>query len=751
MKYLIALFIILLSPYTIKAQQYYALSGYIYDKDNKESLIGATVFDSHTGHYSVTNQSGYYNISISAQTDSLVVSCLGYAQKCIHVSHEAKELNVFLDRVQLELSAAFVDGSKPQNVRKGTLDIYPMDIKLALTPFGVLDPMKTVQMQPGIIATSEAKSDLSVRGGGPDQNLILLDGIPIYDANHLFGFVSIFDTDAIKKISIFKRGFPARYGGRLSSIVDISTKDGNKMNYEGRVSVGLLSAEVEVEGPIAKGKTSFFITARRSLADVLLIPIMNSIDDEESKNELYYYDISVKIHNKVNSSSAFSIMFYHGEDLFSECSDKDILQRWRWGNTLGSIRYDQAIGRSLFWENRFSISSYRNVMDCYNASSVLDKMNYYSRIQDIIASTDMVYGLGKSTSSIKFGGQYCHHQFNANGIIDSDEVSVYSEADWRKDNLSLTGGLCLGLFLVGGKNYRFVEPRITIGYNMKDNLSVGFSYDSMHQPIHMLSGNSVLLQSDVWVPSTTNISPACSNQFSLSLDYQNPEILDLCVEGFLKRMKGVIDYVDGAALACLVSGWEDTVVSGLSRSYGMEISVSKTVGHVDARVAYTLSRTDRKHDGINDGKWFPEKYDRRHVLYAEIRHRINSKVDFKANWSFLSGNVLTIPMMTFVGAKIPDYPFPLDEMLQLDSRNNFRLPSNHHLDINFIWTPNPDKKRHGTWNLGIYNVYCHSNPYRVYPEEGISYDEKGEKRKTWTLKQISLFPLLPSISYSYKF
>lgn len=768
------------------------INGTVTDIKTKEILIGANINHNESSSNASTNSYGFYSLNLPKGTIRLSCSYMGYDY--VEFDFELirdTTINIQLSPRITQLSEVIVHSNRGSRVDNGLGKVnVPMSIvKNTPTFFGESDLMKSLQFIPGVQNTSEGKSDLTIRGGSPDQNLILLDGIPIYNADHAFGFLSIFNTEAIKNVTLYKSGYPARFGSRLSSVVDINTKDGNKETFRGSATLGLLAANVNFEGPIVKDKTSFFLSARRSLIDLYLVGLQNQINSDDSRNDrtnFNFYDINAKIHHKIGDRMSLYALVYHGRDKLmnktgqnddpnGEISNSVSRQDWKWGNTIYAIRLNSVVASNMFLNTTFAYNSYRYQTTIgssytYDNKNIINALDYSSGVKDYSVSVDYEY-IPSSRHYLRSGLQFVYHQFrpeilNINSTetevtdqsimpfrdIRSNEYSFYIEDEWNiTKSLRMNMGIRLSSFGVNNVTYNALDPRVSLRYMLTKNLSIVAEYTHMEQYIHLLSNNSLLLQTDLWVPSTALIKPMRSRQFSFGINTFITPQLTFSVGSYYKNMNNVLEYKDGASFSGTSSGWENKVESGIGRSYGIEFALEKNTGKTTGSLSYTLSKSERRFEGINYGEWFPSKYDRRHNVNVMIMQNINSKIDFILNWVFSSGNMMTIPLMSAVTPDIPYYPANLDELNQLDHRNNYRMPTFHRLDIGINYTHKKRENRYGIWSFSIYNVYNRLNTFKIYVETDVARNVTGELVYTKKLKQVSLFPIMPAISYTYKF
>lgn len=771
--------------------QNYTISGYINDKATKEILIGATVFDVISGKGASTNNYGFYTLTLSAGEVDVRFQSVGYLvyEEDFHLTKDTV-IHISLSQTISELEEVVVTARQSSVNTKHGATLIPIE-KIRNTPalFGESDLMKSLQYIPGVQNATEGKSDLTVRGGSPDQNLVLLDGNPLYNINHLFGFLSVFNTDALKNVTLYKSAFPARFGGRLSSVVDINTKDGNKEKIGGSVTAGLLAAKFNIEGPIVKDKTSFTLSARRSYADLFMGKFQEWMDEESnSRDNFYFYDLNAKLHHKFDDKTSFYVVAYNGKDSYkNRMREKDIPgertnsisnQEWRWGNTILATRFNRSLTANLFMNanlsyNRYAYRTYIddkfNFIEDEEERSVQNMLRYDSGIRDYTGSLEWEY-VPSPSHYVRAGTQFILHHFrpeafhfseNAenqspifpSAMIKTTETALYVEDEWRPvKQLTLNGGLRFSTFHAKGKTYTTVDPRFSARYLLNENSSVKVGYSRMQQYIHLLSNNSLFFQTDLWVPVTDKVRPMNSSQYSLGVHQSVHKQFDFSVETYYKTMQNVIEYKDGASFSGSPISWEDKVEAGKGRSYGVEFSLEKRSGRLTGTAAYAWSKTERQFNEINDGEWFPARFDRRHTANIYLSYSLNRKIDFTTQWTYTSGDMMTIPLMTVVTPDIPDAMGGLDELTQLDHRNNYRMPAYHRLDIGMNYTRKKDRSaRYGVWNFSIYNLYNRMNAFKLYVETDVNKDASGRNIYTKRLRKITLFPVLPSFSYTYYF
>lgn len=799
---------IILKKKTIKrAPRRFTISGYLTDKSSQETLIGANIFENNHREGTTTNAYGFYSITLPEGKSNLAFSYIGYES----TNKELELLKDTLINIELKsntlLQEVVIEGSRQEtglkSTQMGAIDIPIEHIKNTPTLLGEADVMKTLQLMPGVQAGAEGSAGIYVRGGSPDQNLILLDGVPVYNVDHLFGFFSVFTPEAVKKVSLFKSSFPARFGGRLSSVIDVRTNDGDMNRYHGSLSIGLLSSKINFEGPIIKNKTSFNISARRSYLDVLANPFMS----KDEKIAYYFYDINAKINHRFSDRSRLFISFYKGEDQFKHKlnenynngyvpeSKNDFVNKtsFYWGNTIAAIRWNYIFNNKLFSNTTVSYNRYQFNLRNFNIENSKNKdyistsrydSKYQSGIKDLAYNLDFDYHPIPS-HHIRFGTNYLYHQFrpevmtnaseeNDNGIINKElyttqnnpsifahEISAYLEDDFNvTDKLSVNAGVNLSSFFVQQKKYYAIQPRLSTRYELSKDLALKGSYSRTCQYTHLLTSSSLSLPTDLWVPITKNIKPMTADQYCLGTYYQGLKNWEFSVETYYKKMNNVLDYKDGSNFVGISTGWEDNVEMGKGRSYGIEFLAQKTAGKSTGWISYTLSKSDRifPGKGINNGIRFPYKYDRRHNLNLVFNHKFSDRIDICSSWTYYSGGSITISEEEF--AIIRPYnkineTHTNEPKASIESENyvskkcNYRLPATHYLNVGINFHK---KTKHGmrTWNISVYNVYNMMNPTFVVKQYETTNINGKEVRKPY-INKITALPCIPSITYTYKF
>ena len=773
------------------------VSGTVIDAATGETLIGATVLDTASGKGTVTNAYGRYTLTLrGTATASLRVSYVGYTTQTHSVDlSQNRQLNIALrPSVQLDEVQIVADRvGSPRMSQMSAIEVPVEQLKLVPVIFGETDVLKAIQLLPGVQSGTEGMSGIYVRGGGPDQNLFLLDGIPLYNVNHLGGFFSAFNGDAVKNVTLYKGSFPAHFAGRISSVLDIATNDGNDKEWHGGGSIGLMSAKLSIEGPIIKERTTLSATLRRTYGDLLLQPIIMAIVATETNGEgsanagYYFYDLNAKLTHKFSDRSRLYATWYSGDDEAymrvrvdeSAFDDKEYLKlSYRWGNLATAVRWNYELTQKLFMNLTGSYTRYRNrlslgLVEQWREQGQLHsdeiEMGINSGINDIAARADFDYA-PLPEHAIKFGAGATYHtfvpqvqaariQYTGEPSIDTSfgesrvhaiETNIYAGDDWSiTEALKVNAGVVLSGFSVEDRFYPSVQPRISGRMMLSDDISVKAGYSYMTQYMHLLSNTNISLPTDLWVPVTARIRPMKSHQVAAGVFYNWRSLVDFSVEGYYKTMDNLLEYKPGSTFLGSSVGWEDMVCAGRGWAYGIEFLAQKSVGQLTGWVGYTWSRTMRQFDTpgqeLNDGKPFPAKYDRIHDISITLQYKPDDTFDAGVTWVYSTGNTATIAMQQISD----DGTNYWNSINYVDSRNNFRLPAYHRMDVSVNFHK---KKRHGvrTWNISIYNLYNRQNPFIIYPVGVERYDGQGTTYST-KLMQRSLFPMMPSVAYIYKF
>lgn len=795
--------LLLLLPFIGFTQKKITISGFVKEQGSQEQLPGVNVFVSDTPYGAVTNTYGFYSLTIpSGDSAILAFSFVGYSkiEKSIALDKDI-QLNILLSTVtQLEevvVSARRQEDYVSRTAQMSQIEIPIQQIKKIPAFFGEKDVLKVLQLMPGVQKGTEGQTGLYVRGGGPDQNLIILDDAVVYNANHLFGFFSIFNSDALKSVELTKGGFPARYGGRLSSVLEMNLKEGSKEKLHGEGGIGLISSRLTLEGPISKGKSSFLISGRRTYIDALAAPLIarqQRGDDSQVKPGYYFYDLNAKINFDLGKTDKIYASGYFGRDKFS-VSEMSSTTNTRagldWGNATATLRWNHLLSQKLFLNTsliysnfNFGVSSYSKDMNSEGSISDEFSLQYDSRIRDLGIKSDFDF-YPSPKHAVKFGLLATFHKFVPSALaiqgsfidipiersvqpVRTLESGLYIEDTWQAlDALKMNAGFRVSSFQTETKNYIRPEPRFSAALRLARDFSFKTSYAHMNQYVHLLSNTGLGLPTDLWVPTTDRVAPQQSKQVAIGLakDIENPA-LTFTLEGYYKRMNNILNYKEGASFLS-ISGenanelsWEDNVTAGDGWSYGAEFLVHKKSGKFSGWIGYTLSWTKWQFPELNFGKVFYPRYDRRHDLSVVGIYELNKKITLSATWIYGTGNALTLPLASYTGISDNFYTRSNQgvasstlwrgrQVNEYGEKNSFRAEPYHRMDVAIQF--HKKKKRHERiWEFGLYNAYNRRNPFFYDIAEETSTSGSVTTTKT-TLKRYSLFPVLPSFSYNFKF
>ncbi len=773
----------------------YTVSGYVKDAQTGEALIGATVFLPETRKGLSTNEYGFFSITLSGSIQKIRFSFIGYRTEILTIDLSLDQSMQVLLEPTIELQGVeIIDSVTDASVESTQTSMHYIPLKkIEKLPvlLGERDLMRTIQLLPGIQSGCEGGTGLYVRGGSPDQNLILLDGVPLYNVNHLLGFFSVFNGDAINSARITKGGFSARHGGRLSSVLDVRMKEGNMHELHGSGSIGLISSRINLEGPIEKGKSSFIFSARRTYLDVIAKPFMalaSTISESSSTTGGYFFhDLNLKMNHKFSDKSRLYFSSYYGDDKFTmnqtytnnyssfyENVEEQIMKgKIRWGNLLSVLRWNYQINPSLFSNTTVSFSKYRFNTQGKNedirklagqTSSSKFVSEFDSGIYDFSVKSDFDY-LPHPDHYIKFGFGNIYHTFVPGGFqgevtededsfafnmqeqkLNSFEYHAYVEDDFKLGALwKVNAGLHFSGFAYSEKAFHHLQPRLAARYLITDKSSIKASYSRMVQYMHLLTNPTTGMPMDLWVPATKNAPPEFSDQISLGYNQQLSSAFHFRTELFYKTMNNIIEYQDGSSYFGYAVNWEKKIEIGKGKSYGCELFLEKTTGKTSGWIGYTLSWSKRQFENINMGKEFPYRYDRRHDLSVVITHKFNDRIDAGLTWVYGTGEAITLGFEKYAPMYLLHYPVTWNDyqkVIHIDGRNNFRMPAYHRLDLGVNFSK---QKRWGkrTWSFGLYNAYSRQNPFFLF----VKHNGNG----TTQLQQLSVFPVIPSFSYSFKF
>ena len=770
-----------------------------------ETLPGVLIYEPNSETSTLSNSYGFYSLTFPTTDSSRVIFlCTGYSSDTLQITENADisydarlQKGFLLDGVQVTAKK-----HNTEVIQMSNISIDAKDVKAIPVLLGEKDVFKTLLLMPGVQSGTEGSSGIYVRGGGPDQNLVILDEATIYNANHLLGFFSIFNGDAIKSVELIKGGFPARYGGRLSSVIDITMKDGNKESYHGEGGIGILSSHVMVEGPIAKNKASFMISGRTTYADLLMAPIMK-IAMEGGSAGYYFFDLNAKFNCNIGKKDKLFLSAYFGRDKFhlaeNYSSTEDLYKETNkmglfWQNATATLRWNHLFNNKVFANLSFIFNDYK--MDIYNKYKSDDytegyhdiyqfNMEYNSGIRDYTLKYDLTL-LPDAINHIRIGANIIYHESCPSAFSCKEdtfslrnvqkelglEYSIYAEDEINIHNkFRISPGIRLVCFSVPGKTYFSPEPRIALSYNIIPNLAIKASYAMMSQSMLLLSTSTIGLPTDLWVPITADVKPQRSHQVAAGIHYDlhKPD-LSFSIEGYYKKMNDIIAYTEGAsffldAIEGLIDPsaqkkWSDNVTSGQGWSYGVEFLVRKNVGKFTGWVGYTLSWTEQQFDELNFGRKFFARYDRRHDVSIVLMYSPTSKINLSLAWTYATGNAVTLPTSYYPQIGIWDYitdnvnhtPSDYDNYYQYvenyGDKNNLRMKPFHHLDIGVQFIKPHKKNWQSIFEVSIYNVYNHKNAFFYFI--GNTYDE-ATNTSHQVLKQVCIFPIIPTFTYHFKF
>lgn len=784
------LFFFLLNALPALAQQKFTLSGYVRDAGNGETLLGASVYlPNNKSIGTSTNLYGFYSITMPTGTYTVEVSFLGYnTQQATVTLTQNQTLNIDLleSGVIFEDAVVITSTRQDQNVKDtdmGRMDLSIETIKSLPALGGEVDVIRAIQLMPGVKGSGDVSSGLYVRGGGPDQNLVLLDEAVVYNIGHLFGFFSVFNSDAIKNNTLYKGSMPAEYGGRLSSVLDVTMKDGNNKTFGVAGGIGNIASRLTIEGPIQKDKSSFLVSGRRTYADVLARPFLKGTDFEG--NGYYFYDLNLKANYRFSDKDRVFLSGYFGRDVFNFKSTDGFNLNMPWGNSTATLRWNHLFSSKLFMNATAVYNSYY-----FGANSSFDNFSskFYSGVRDWNGKLDFDY-FPSSKHEIKFGANYTYHTFTPYTVeavvgdtkINTDEqnkqnaheMAVYVRDEIEvTDKLSVNIGLRASAFQQVGPyktavvndegipidsisygqgepiaTYGGIEPRMNIRYSLTNTSSLKAGVTVANQYIHLVSNSTALLPTDLWVPSTKVVKPQRGVQYSLGY-FQNfaDNMYEVSVETYFKTLNNQIEFSENYVpeLNALI---ENSFVFGKGRAYGLELFAQKQKGKLTGWVGYTLSRTERTFPDISNGKTFPARYDRTHDLSVVAIYDISERWNLGATFVYNTGQAITLPNSFYM---IENWIYTEFDM----PRNSYRLKPYHRLDLSATYrlNKNPKAKFKSDLNISIYNVYSRFNPFFLYavPEvgEGITSTTGSINIK---LKQVSLFPIIPSLTWNFKF
>ncbi|MEO1711734.1 MAG: TonB-dependent receptor [Bacteroidota bacterium] len=762
-------FLIGLCLFTGVAQaQDFTISGYLTDMETGEELLYATVAVPSISAGVTTNEYGFYSLTLPAGNYEVVYSYVGYESQLKTVELQADQ------RIDLELSSGtlleevVVTSSQTEtelrSTEMSTATLDMAEAKLVPVIFGEQDVLKTIQLLPGVSSGGDGNSGFFVRGGDQDQNFILLDEAPVYNASHLLGFFSVFNSDALKDVKLYKGGIPAQYGGRLSSVLDVRMKNGNSKSWSASGGIGLISSRLTVEGPIQEDKGSIILSGRRTYADLLL----RAFNDDFAETSLYFYDLNAKANYKIGDKDRIYISGYFGEDVFQiDGAGLD------WGNITGTLRWNHTFSDKLFSNTSFIYSDYNYGFGVDNAGTEIDLA---SGIFDYNLKQDYFW-YPNINNSLQFGWNVVYHSFKPGdftAVTDEEttqtvsiegqqavETGIYLDNEQKLgDKWSIYYGLRLSTFSNLGaydvneyneedeiinttsyssgewyNTYANLEPRFSASYLLEEDKSIKFSANRMAQYLHLLSTSNSSSPTDIWIPSTPNVAPSLADQVAVGY-FQNfaDQKWEFSVEAYYKRLLDLVDYEDGAE-TFLNPDIEAELVFGEGRAYGAEFYLKKNTGKLTGWLSYTLSKSERQFDDINDGNWFSARQDRTNDLSIVAMYQLSPRWTLSSSFVYYTGDAVTFP--------VGKYEVDGETVTLYTERNGGRMPDYHRLDVGATWLLKDTDRYHSDLNFSIYNVYNQKNAFSIDFEE----NDLGETEAVKTY----LFGIVPSVTWNFTF
>lgn len=775
--------LLLWSANMLFSQAKITISGTVSDEDSGETLIGATVGIPSVTNGTTTNEYGFYSITIPQSNEETPVefSYVGFKSTTkMVIPKENLTLNVELGTgVDLEEVVVKANSYKEElnSTEMSVEKISTEEVKVIPALLGETDILKTIQLKPGIPSGGEGTTGLFVRGGGSDQNLIILDEAIVYNANHLFGFFSTFNTDAIKDLKVYKGGFPSQYGGRLSSVIDVRMKDGNNRKFSGAGGLGLITSRLTLEGPIQKEKSSFIVSGRRTYVDIFTRAINKRNEDDPDYNPIpdyYFYDLNVKANYQLDENDKLFVSGYFGRDKFG--FDGEFFDfNFDWGNATGTARWNHVFSPKLFANTTFTYSDYQ-----YNITSRITGFSFDvgSNVKDTNLKTDFYYA-PNNRHILRFGASLIYHRFGVGRLkagSDDGEVSFSAGQDFDglqfgayiadefevNDQLKINTGLRLSGFANDGTWYFRPEPRIAAKYSLNDRVTLKGSYARMHQYVHLVSTSGIALPTDVWYPSTERIKPQTSDQVALGFSWLIGNDLFLTNEYYFKYLSNQVGFVDWANLFAN-DQLEETFAIGKGYGYGLELGIEKKAGKLKGWIGYTLALIRRgkfetiKNQVFTTGPddWFLPRYDRRHDLSVVAMYELNRRITLSGTFIYGSGDRAWIPVGRFSFQDVNGVPLEFIVPDYGDQRNNIRLPYFQRTDFAIVYKFFP-KWGESDLTLSFFNVTNRRNPFFIYLEpefatQNIPGGGQGDVPTGVAAKQVSLFPILGSLTWNFKF
>jgi hypothetical protein len=791
-------FFTLLSLLTVFSQSKSTLSGYVTDSKNGEALIGVKVYISSTNQGAVTNNYGFYSLTVNSGKYTIEFRSGLYPSESREIDLTADvRLDIELGTNVKDLKEIVINAKKGENVNSTQMGQIQLDIeKIKTLPafMGEVDVIKTIQLLPGVSSVSEGGQGFYVRGGGPDQNLVMLDEGVVYNAAHLFGFFSVFNADAVKSVNLIKGGMPANYGGRMSSVLEVNMNEGNNKKFKVKGGLGAISSRLTVEGPLKKDKGSFIISGRRTYIDLIM---KAAIPDTSpfAGSSYYFYDFNAKFNYKITDKDRIFLSGYYGKDVFNfEDREGGFNAKMPWGNGIAALRWNHLFSNKLFMNLTSTFSDYQ-----FSFGSAQDEFRFelFSGVRDIGTKVDFSY-FPNSRHSIKWGADHIYHTFTPTSVsaqndsvvfntgvaqkLYSHETAFYALDDFElNDKIKINAGLRYSMYHHVGpftryikgdgistpdsaiqysrgdviKFYHGLEPRLSARFLLPDKSSIKAGYSYNYQYVHLTSLSAVSLPTDIWYPSTDKAKPEIGWQASIGYfrNFMN-DMFETSVEIYYKEMDNMIEYKEGAVPGDEVNDNTDNLlVYGKGWAYGIEFFIKKSVGKFTGWIGYTWAKTDRKFPDLNEGNLYPAKYDRRHDLSIVGTYKLNDRWTFSTSFIYATGNTLTLPSSWYVQEQ--------NLLFNYGARNSTRMAPYHRLDLSANWYSKDyktktdaqgneiqvKKKIKSNWAFSIYNVYNRANPFFLYVDNDGKFLNGDFKI---TVKQVSLFPIIPSVTWNFE-
>ena len=770
---------IILKPLKIRSNRSYTISGYVFDKNNGEKLIGATVFCRYNKRGTATNDYGFFTLTLPEDSLHLEIRYVGYKNYKEQTINKANSFKIISLEPRVDLKEIEIrdEGISKSEQKPNGFYFNLRGIKDIPSFMGETDILRAMQMVPGVQGAVESVGGINVRGGGTDQNLVLVDGVPVYNIVHVFGLFSIINPGAVNSIEIIKGGFSAKYNGRLSSILDIKLKDGNNQKISGKVNIGMLLSSATIEGPLLKNKSSFLVSFRRTYFDAFYQPIQyfsNRKNVNDYSGWYYFYDVNAKVNFKIGNRDKISVNYFSGVDrgritekqTFSDTVKFNHVKNLKWSTMISSARWDHILTDKVFMVTTIGITEYSTRFE--------DELNWETTIKPKVnlSSIDYTQTSGNrdlfiksifeinkiENHQIKTGADLIYHHYNTGTLnykakdanadqdtsigdkqIYSDEEVVYLEDNWKPTRrLNLNFGLSFNSINVKKTRYHLLQPRISGNYAFTNNFYINTSFTRMQQNLQILPNNSIGLPIDIWIPVTDYLKPQISDQFTFGIGYYFKNKYKLSVEGYYKSMKNLVELKEGAFFVFGGYDWDKSFYTGKGLARGIEVMLEKQTGKVKGWVGYSLSKSDRQFQSINNGHAFPFKYDRRHQISVLLKFPTTKKHwNFSVSWLFSSGSPVTVPTSVYTINNKTYYEFT--------QRNNIRMSNYHRMDLAFTKTIVFNKNTR-VWNIGAYNLYSHVNP--LFISTSFLVSNTSSKLKFY---EVGLLPLIPFISYEISF